>query len=105
MQKNDLTLNKTNAAPQLFNLITLVSALTTYLSKTSTVVALSKFYAFLFEKDFTPRQTVYTLYAQVSILLALLPFSLSLGWRTLFFVWFCQAFYRSGILRMLKKDE
>lgn len=105
MQKNDLTLNKTNAAPQLFNLITLVSALTTYLSKTSAVVALSKFYAFLFEKDFTPRQTVYTLYAQVSILLALLPFSLSLGWRTLFFVWFCQAFYRSGILRMLKKKE
>ena len=105
MQKNDLALNKNNASPQLFSLITLVSSLTAYLSQTAFMVALSKLYTFLFEKEFSPRQAVYTLYAQISILLALLPFTLNWGWRLLFFLWFCQAFYRSGIMRMIKKDE
>lgn len=104
MQKRDLLIEKTNTATRLFNLIPLFTIVTNYLSRTQLVVALSHFYGFLFDKSFTPLQTIYTLYAQLCLLATLLPCTLNLGWRLLFFTWFCQSFSRSGILEMIKNE-
>lgn len=104
MQRRDLTLEKEHTAPQLFNLLTLVASITTYLARMRWVSVLNDLYSLLLGKKFTTRQTVYILYAQICLILAFLPFSLNLGWRMLFLVWFYQAFCRSGLARLFKND-
>ena len=104
MQRRDLTLGKEQAAPQLFSLLTLVTSITTYLARMRWVAVLTDLYSLLLGKKFTTRQTVYILYAQICLMLAFLPFSLNLGWRMLFLVWFYQAICRSGLIRLFKND-
>lgn len=105
MERRNLALEKKQATPQLFNLITLIGSLTTYLSQTRFVIAITQLYSLLLGKKFTPRQAVYILYAQTCLILALLPFSINLGWRLLFFVWFYQAVNRSGLISLFRQEQ
>lgn len=105
MEKRDLNFRKEKETLQLLNLITLASCMTNYFSHTRLVATLTDFYAFLLGKNFTAHQTINIIYAQVWLFLTLMPFTLNLGWRMLFFVWFCQALNRSKIIDLFIQEQ
>ena len=98
MQKNEIILEKQTRNFSIFDVLSL-QVVTRRLGKAHMMHVMARFYSVLLERSFTPRQSVYVLYAQIMLLAALFPFAMSLGWRALFICLFCQSVKKSGLCK------
>lgn len=80
-----------------------LASLTQALTNTRIMRQLAALYTFLLSHKVTPQQAVYTFYAQVALIVALLPYNISMGWRALFIALFYQAFKHTNLLNKHQK--
>lgn len=97
MEKNNMTLRQGKIDEFDFIKLFSLASITNALSNTRIMHQLAAFYTYLLDHQVTPRQAVFTLYAQVASVIALLPYTMNLGWRTLFLCLFYQAVKRANL--------
>lgn len=99
MQKNNMTLHKQKMNE--FDIIKFFSlaSITAALANTNIMKQLANLYTELLNHKISAKQAVYTFYAQATLIVALLPFHMNLGWRILFIYLFWQAIKQANIMQ------
>lgn len=97
MEKNDITLRRGKVDEFDFIKFFSLASITAALANTRIMHQLAAFYSYLLDHKVTPRQAVFTLYAQMASVLALLPYTMNMGWRALFICLFYQAVKRANL--------
>ena len=97
MEKNNMTLRQGKVDEYDFIKFFSLASITNALANTRIMHQLAAFYTYLLDHQVTPRQAVFTLYAQVASIIALLPYNMNMGWRALFICLFYQAVKRSNL--------
>ena len=97
MEKNNMTLRQQKLDEFDFIKFFTLASITNALANARMMHHLAAFYTYLLDHQVTPRQTVYTLYAQVASVAALLPYNINMGWRALFIYLFYQAVKRANL--------
>ena len=101
MEKNDMTLRRGKVDELDFIKFFSLASITAALAYTRIMHQLAAFYTYLLDHQVTPRQSVFTLYAQLASVIALLPYNINMGWRALFIYFFYQAIKRANLFNKL----
>lgn len=105
MEKNDMTLRRGKVDELDFIKFFSLASITAALANTRIMHQLAAFYTYLLDHQVTPRQAVFTLYAQLASVIALLPYNINMGWRALFIYLFYQAIKRANLFSKLWKSH
>lgn len=101
MEKNDMTLRRGKVDELDFIKFFSLASITAALANTRIMHQLAAFYTYLLDHQVTPRQAVFTLYAQLASVIALMPYNINMGWRALFIYLFYQAIKRANLFSKL----